>query len=70
MSDANQTSKELYQLYRRGFNGLTNTYCQVKRNHPLGDFPKITAAIWRAGMLLEIWQRIATQNAIQKYKGE
>lgn len=67
MSETNSTAKNLCQIYKKQYDALVNTYCQAKQIFPFGNYPKLTAAIWRVGVLGELWRRVAIMNAETRY---
>lgn len=66
----NQTAKEMFQWYKRQYDDLVNMYCQAKRNRPFGYYPKLMRAIWRVGVLMDAWRRVAISNLGQRHQGE
>lgn len=62
MDTENKDAKTLFQWYKKQYNDLSNMYCQMRENHPLGRFPKVAQAIWRAGLMADIWRRVAEKN--------
>lgn len=65
-----QKPAELCQAYKRQYDTLLNVYCQARQVNPVCEFPKLARAIWRAGLLMDLWRRVAIVNTIQKFKGE
>jgi len=70
MNGENQTAKDLFQFYKKQYDALVNTYCQVKKNHPFEQYPKLARAIWRVSRIMETWHGVAVVNAVQKHQGE
>lgn len=70
MSDANQKAAELFKIYKRQYDALVNVYCQARQVNPLGRFTKLAGATWRAGLLMDLWRRVAIKNEVKKYQGE
>lgn len=57
-SKQNLTARQIYQKYKTQYDGLVNTYCQVKKANPLASFPKLAAEIRKAGKNLETWDLV------------
>ena len=70
MNETNQDAKNLFQFYKKQYDALVNTYCQLKKNHPFETLPKLGRAIWRVSRLMEVWHGVAVVNAVQKHQGE
>jgi hypothetical protein len=59
MDNQNQYAVNILESYNQTSHQLVNTYCQLKDKHPYDSFAEFARAIWRAQMLVEIWQDIA-----------
>ena len=57
----NTLAKDLFKEYRTLAERGTENYVKLKVAFPLAGFPRHGAAIWRLGMLAEIWGTIATR---------
>lgn len=65
--ESNQTAKDLFLFYKKQYDGLVNTYCQCKQNHPFEVYTQLSKAIWRVSRVMEVWHGVAVSNATRRY---
>lgn len=70
MTNGNETPKQMFQSYKKRYDALVNTYCQMRRANPLAQFPKIARAVFQTGLLMDVWKRVVVENENQKHIGE
>lgn len=60
----NQTAEQLFNEYRNQTEKLITTFTHLKDIRPLGEFPATSAALWRTGVLAELWGIIASKGSV------
>jgi len=68
MEDKNKKADQWYQITYRELVELMNQYWQISQVNPLNSsLPKLAARIRVVAACCDVWKRIATYNATQRF---